>query len=84
MEGSMKAFPIPAEFPPGAKFFVDEGDPIVELPDVGLCCINGDGLLMPLRLAEFARNAPPSKVDEAGWRERADRLVARLAARAAA
>ena len=77
----MKAeFPIPAEFPSGAKFFVDEGDPIVEMPEEGLCAINGDGLLMPIRPESFARNSPPSEVSEAGWRERADRLVARFRA----
>jgi predicted alpha/beta-hydrolase family hydrolase len=72
----MKGFPIPFEFPPGAKFWVDEGDPIVELPE-GLCCINGEGLLQPFSPDEFARNSPPSRVDEAGWRRRADLIVAR-------
>ena len=80
----MKAFPIPAEFPPGAKFLLGGGDPVVDIPGEGLFGVNADGMLVPFPAKEFARAAPPSELGEAGWRERADRLVARLAARAAA
>jgi hypothetical protein len=73
----MKAeFPIPAEFPPGARFFVDNAEPVVWLPAEGFCAISGSGLLIPLPEGEFARNSPPSEIKEPEWRERADREIA--------
>jgi hypothetical protein len=91
MEGSMKAFPIPAEFPPGAKFLLGGGDPVVDIPGEGLFGVNADGMLVAFPAKEFARAAPPSELGEAAWRESVAEEVAfmrererdRLAARAA-
>lgn len=75
----MKAeFPIPAEFPPGAEFFVDDGDPVVWLPEKGYCSMNVNGLMVPRE--DFARTSPPSEIKESEWRERAGRYVEYLRA----
>ena len=45
--------PIPDNFPPKAVFWIDDDEPVVWLPDRGLNCVGGSGLLHAIPDSEF-------------------------------